>query len=485
MPYELDQQLRRALERSSRQLQRLGELARSLSRSGGLPSAIFDSLDEMMRALEEMNDTLERETIVPLEVLAAIEPFLEQAAIIEIAHRRQKRLLVGAARSELVGKVANQAWRRPSVESREIQEDIKKQFSGAVDKLEDLLGGLDAKALDLEDFAQDVRDFIDEARKSGVPEAMAEAERELERLTPEPGAKAARKALDLFDELLKRKSPKDLDRNLGGGGPGRPRFAPGIADALRQTAGRMVGERGLGQGGMNQDNVGLYGSNDEPRLETPSRTGALGNKTTAVKSLSGQRDDGHRNPAPQVGDVPADASPFVRRGRRPARISPPRRGLFRAHRGGDEPPNADGRLRNRGRLRPFPRKPGRKTLRNRHLTGDGHASTGSLRRSPFSGAAFARFPHCRERGRFPASRPIGAIGSRHEILGPTERAEAAAGGRFSAAARPQPSVPWLPVPRPSSPGVSRSARTSPTTPPSRAGPPPSSRSTCAPGSAVT
>jgi hypothetical protein len=301
LPYEMDELLKKHLAQASRQLQRLSERGRAAARGGGSIGPMFDSLEEMLRALEEMKDKLEKEAIIPLETLAAVEPFMEQAAIIELVHRRQKALV--ARLKDVNDNIAKDGWRRPATEARELQQDIRKMLTKALDKLEDLLADLDAKALDLEDFAKDVREFIDGLRGAGVIEAMSEAERELENFAVPRGFAEAKRALDLLEEFLTRHKPEDL-ANGAGGGQGRIRFTPGMRNALRQTLSQMLGERGFGRGEMarQNDNIGLYGGANLPQDFASSRAGKNSTSKKDGGGAAATRDSGDN--APRANETP-------------------------------------------------------------------------------------------------------------------------------------------------------------------------------------
>lgn len=321
---ELDELLKKHLESSARQLRRLGEKAHAMSKSKGPPAEMFENLDELMRALQEAEDELEREAMTPLETLAAIRPFMEQASWIEVIYRRQKALV---AKLEAMQTAQKEAKKEPArnalTESSEHQQQTRTMLVKVLDELSDLAESIDAKKLDLEDFVEQVKEFTQKWRKSGVLEAMASAEKELAGAVAatglEKGTPPAQRALKILEDLLKQKSPEGLGQGGIAGPPGRPRFAPGMRDALGKLLVKMMAGQGRGpSSGMGDgqgesasrsplDNVGLFGSHSSA---PESELSLAGSNNPKQRTPGATREKAGSAPSSDpVGENPALAPP--------------------------------------------------------------------------------------------------------------------------------------------------------------------------------
>ena len=288
--YDLDEELRKHLESSARQLRRLGDRCLDMAKSKAPPAELFEELDQLMRDLETLRDELDRETMLPIETLTAIKPFIDQASWIELAHRRQKALV--AKLDKLREAKSKEPPRGSLAESAEYQEQTRVMLAKALDELDDLAANLDAKELDLEDFVKEVKEFVGKWRRAGVIETMAQAEKELAVPDLERGSATARRALELIEELLKDKAPESLSNGAlqGHGSGGRPRFAPGLGQAMGRTLAKMLGEQGRGAGASGDasrqplDQIGLFGSltnsPESPLSSTGSQTNARSKSST-------------------------------------------------------------------------------------------------------------------------------------------------------------------------------------------------------------
>lgn len=287
LPYDVDKALRKHLEQTARRLDTLAEAAQRLARSRPSEEELDKMLEQMLKELQEQQEQLEREALLPLEHLALILPLLEDAARFAELYQRQEGLAQRLASLKGRDQPPEPAIRSRLRDLKVEQEQLRAALTRLLEDIEDHAAALpdDPK---LQELRQEALDFVKAVQESGGGEAMGKAERGLGELSGSRGHAGAREAADILSRFVARLQ--------GEGGMAKRaglclHFQPVLSQCLGATIEQLLGDMGLGALGEGSgngysaqrnslENLGLYGnlpsadSGQDDRSTASSRAGA-------------------------------------------------------------------------------------------------------------------------------------------------------------------------------------------------------------------
>lgn len=287
LPYDSDQEMAQQLEQLAKQLaQAADQLERQLKRLEGNENqmaALDVELNDLLSMLETQSDLYEESTLMPLKRLEEVMPLL-------IAESRFVQLV--KAQRSLADRLTNLKGRDdiddPALKAR--MRDLQAEQNRLAKELESLMADVEDAALqipdeeDLVELKKSAEEFAQALRESGAATEMDLAEQGLAEFSGTRGHEHAEKAAVALESLLEKSG------EMGQQGQGSLKFRPSMA-SLGKTAGQLLAEMGLGQGGGNgysalrNNKPGLYGN-------LPTMAGQEGENGGEQQGRTGSGDGG-------------------------------------------------------------------------------------------------------------------------------------------------------------------------------------------------
>lgn len=270
LPYDLDQELNKQLDRMVKRLERRRKaLEDLLAKKDASPADLENLLGGMLGDLEDERRAYDEQVMLPLEFLEKVFDVVKDQATFVALVRRQRALAQKTA--ALAGRDGEDD---PALKRR--LRDFEQEQAAIRTALIELLDAIDSHADQLpedealEELRESAKQFVRDVRQSGALEAMAEAELALAEFEGTAAHKKATEAADILEQFVKQSS------QMAGQGAGMCglKFQPG-GISPGNTIGQLLAEAGLlpgmGQGsgsgggfsmqGESLKNVGLYGAN--------------------------------------------------------------------------------------------------------------------------------------------------------------------------------------------------------------------------------
>lgn len=262
LPYQTDEELAKHLEELAKNLEKAADnLSRQLERLEGQAdqvSKLDSELAELLGTLGKQSDLFNEAAMIPLQRLEQVMPLM-------IAQSRFQRLVI--AQRDLANRLASlKAYDNddnPALKAR--FRDLQEEQNRLHGELDSLITDIREAALQLpeEDELNQLRataeQFASALEESGAAKEMDLAEQGLAEFSGSKGYEHSEKAAKALEELL------DESESMQGQGQGSLVFRPSVM-SLGKTAGQILSEMGLGQGGGNgmssfrNSNSGLYGN---------------------------------------------------------------------------------------------------------------------------------------------------------------------------------------------------------------------------------
>lgn len=291
LPYDLDKNFARHLERLARRMQSSAKQLKRLASNRSLTNEqLAAELARSLKDLDEQDLEYEQAAIDPLEHLEKLFPLLaDQERFVEL-YRQQREL---AERLAAVkghdgddDPQAKMRMRDLEADQRRIHEELESLLADVEDHVARLPAGEDVDpelAARLDELRTSATDFLHAVRDGGAVEAMSDAEMALAEFAGTRSAERAKQAADLLEKLLSKCQRVQGKASLC------LRFQPGLSSALGNTVEQLLADMGLGQSmngqgagqaggssarGNSMDNIGLYGR--QPFFGGTERRGASG-----------------------------------------------------------------------------------------------------------------------------------------------------------------------------------------------------------------
>lgn len=263
LPYDSDKELAEHLQDLAEQLKQAAEkLERQLKRLEGNQEQM-ESLDvelgELLSMLGKQSDLYNESTLSPLKRLEEVMPLL-------IAQSRFVKLV--KAQRSLADRLASLKGRddvdEPALKARmrDLQDEqnrLRKELDSLLADIEDAALRLPADEEDLAELKKSAEAFAKALRECGAAAEMDLAEQGLAEFSGARGHEHAENAAVALESLL------NDSEGMGQQGKSSLVFRPSLP-SLGQTAGQLLAEMGLGQGGgsgfsaLRNDKPGLYGN---------------------------------------------------------------------------------------------------------------------------------------------------------------------------------------------------------------------------------
>ncbi|MBW3540917.1 MAG: hypothetical protein KY476_11655 [Planctomycetes bacterium] len=278
LPFALDRELSRELEKLTSLLRRQSEQAQFLMKHENLTGGeMQEALAELLRELDEGREHLDTEAVEPLQfTAAALRLAQDEARFVELVRRQRDladRLASLAGRSSVDDPAQKSRMRDLEAEQRRLREDLAELLADIEEHASHL-----PEDEALEPLRKSALEFVAALRESGAADAMSEAEAALAEFSGARGHAAAVRAAEILEQFLSR------CEGLSGAAAGRAcrQFRPSLGDAMSQTIQQMLSAMrsgsGMGFGSGSGDgysartgalnNVGLFGG--LPLLDSPS-----------------------------------------------------------------------------------------------------------------------------------------------------------------------------------------------------------------------
>jgi len=302
LPYDIDQNLSRELERLAQSLDPLTREAEQLAdQSGQKAGAAAERLAELARRLGAGRKELKDNALAPIEHLALVYPLFEDQARFVQLYLRQRDLADRAAALKGKDGADDNPARKARMRDLEAeQKQIRTELATLLDDIEDHARRLPDDA-QLAQLRQTALAFAAAVRDSGASEAMTDAEAALAAFAGTRSFESTKQAALILEKFLAQCAG---DGAMNQACEGSLKFQPALPGKLGNSIEQMlanagfpspgqIGKPGSGMGAgtgngysarqNNLHNVGLYGS--RPTLVASDRRGSA---RSAVGPASGR-----------------------------------------------------------------------------------------------------------------------------------------------------------------------------------------------------
>lgn len=295
LPYDLDKQLSKELEKAAKAAENAASELENLQNLSELGNkSALEKLEEIAKKLGDGKKNLDESAMPSLELLAAVLPLKRNESRFTRLVMMQKDLA-----ERLSTLKDNEEEKDPAVRAR--MRELEHEQGQLRETLDAILKEIEEHALMLpgqEEFEQlriDALKFVSDVRASRADAAMGEAKEGLAGFSGKIGHARALEAAEILEGFLGQ-----CEGGMGECASNVLRFQPGMGDCLSKTLSQLLQEMQFGGGvsgsgsGIGAQrgggNVGLYGSLPGMMTMYDSRGGGRGNMSGQGKGGAGEGD---------------------------------------------------------------------------------------------------------------------------------------------------------------------------------------------------
>jgi hypothetical protein len=286
LPFDLDQNLKKELEKLAEQLKKEAQEAKKASKTQGMGvKGALDKLSGMKERLAGEKKEFEDKATEPLEHLAKIYPLMEDQAKYIQLYQRQRDL-----EERLSSMKDKENVDDPKVKAR--MRDLEKEQADLKENLRNLVEDIQKHADELPDdpklaeLKQTAQDFAKGVQDSVAAEEMANAEMGLSEFSGSRGHSGAKNAADTLEKFLSK------CESMGGEGMACLKFSPGLAAGMGNTVQQLLDAAGLSPGSGMSAGSGNGSSASRTSLSNVGIYGKLPTRSQQARSGGGKAERG-------------------------------------------------------------------------------------------------------------------------------------------------------------------------------------------------